>query len=47
MCRSFETYAGLSPVEKYELVSAPGLAAAARAIDALIAALCVASPCVW
>ena len=42
MCRSHETYIGL-PVEKYELVSAPGFAFATRAIAARTAALLVTS----
>ncbi len=44
--RSLETYASL-PVEKYELVRAPGLVFAARSIAAGIASLLVASPVVW
>jgi hypothetical protein len=35
------------PVEKYELVRAPGVVAAARAIACSIASLLVASPVVW
>ena len=35
------------PVEKYELVRAPGIAAAARCIACSIASLFVASPLVW
>ena len=35
------------PVEKYELVRAPGIVAAARCIASLIASLLVASPLVW
>jgi hypothetical protein len=46
VCRSFETYIRLW-VEKYELVSAPGIVAAARFIALSIAALLVASPDVW
>src|SRR5919206_2584832 len=46
VCRSRETYI-LSCVEKYELVSAPGIVAAARRIARSIAALFVASPPVW
>src|SRR4051812_15101542 len=46
VCRSRETYAR-SPVEKYELVSAPGFAFAARCIAARIGALRVTSPPVW
>ena len=38
MCRSRDTYIGL-PVEKYELVSAPGLAFTTRAIAARTAGL--------
>ena len=46
MCRSRERYIR-SCVEKYELVSAPGTALAARPIAARIELLCVASPRVW
>src|SRR5919204_2464726 len=46
VCRSRETYIA-SCVEKYELVSAPGIVAAARCIACRIAALLVASPAVW
>src|ERR671935_417944 len=46
VCRSCETYMELC-VEKYELVSAPGIVAAARFIARSIAALFVASPSVW
>src|SRR3954468_2652038 len=46
VCPSPETYARL-PVEKYELVRAPGFAFAARAIAARIAVFFVASPLVW
>jgi hypothetical protein len=46
VCRSAETYIRF-PVEKYELVRAPGIVAAARPIALLIAALLVASPPVW
>jgi hypothetical protein len=46
VCPSFETYARL-PVEKYELVSAPGFAFAARSMAAWIASFFVASPLVW
>ena len=46
VCRSRETYARL-PVEKNELVRAPGTVAAARAHRRAIAALLVASPLVW
>ena len=42
MCRSRDTYIGL-PVEKYELVSAPGFAFATRAIAARTAGLFVTS----
>ena len=45
VCRSRETNARL-PVEKYELVSDPGFAVAARRMAARIASLFVASPCV-
>ncbi len=34
MCPSFDTYARLCPVLKYELTRAPGLCAAAAAIEA-------------
>src|SRR4029077_14985473 len=43
VCRSFDTYARLC-VEKYELVSAPGFAFAARCIAARIPSVFVASP---
>src|SRR5919204_1457916 len=46
VCRSRETYIS-SCVEKYELVSAPGIVAAARCIACRIAGLLVASPAVW
>src|ERR687887_1385730 len=46
VCRSRETYIVLW-VEKYELLSAPGMVAAARFIARSIAALFVASPSVW
>src|SRR5207248_5297044 len=46
VCRSRETYARL-PVEKKELVRAPGFACAARSIAARIGPLLVASPEVW
>src|SRR5437763_1250884 len=46
VCRSRDTYAVL-PVEKKELVRAPGFAFAARFIAARIGALVVASPVVW
>src|ERR687888_2228144 len=46
VCRSRETYIS-SWVEKYELVSAPGIVAAARFIACSIAGLLVASPAVW
>ncbi len=46
MCPSADTYIRL-PVEKNELVRAPGVVAAARSIAALIAVLFVASPLVW
>src|SRR3954469_13173948 len=46
VCRSRETYIRL-PVEKYELVRAPGIAAAARRMARAIAGLAVASPRVW
>jgi hypothetical protein len=42
-CLSLETYAEL-PVEKNELLRAPGLAPRARSIDARMASLLVASP---
>ena len=45
VCRSLETNASL-PVEKYELVSAPGLAFFTRSVAARIASLFVASPSV-
>ena len=45
MCLSLDTYIRL-PVEKYELVNAPGTAAAARCIACLIGVLVVASPLV-
>ncbi len=43
VCRSLETYASL-PVEKNELVRAPGLVLRARSMAAGIASLLVASP---
>ena len=46
MWRSCDTYIG-SCVEKYELVRAPGITAAARCIAAAIAPLFVTSPAVW
>src|SRR6266513_1780033 len=46
VCRSRDTYSRLC-VEKYELVSAPGIVAAARFVAWAIAALFVASPEVW
>src|ERR687888_1989013 len=46
VCRSRETYIVLW-VEKYELLSAPGMVAAARLIARSIATLVVASPDVW
>src|ERR671938_11461 len=46
VCRSRDTYIELC-VEKYELVSAPGIVFAARCIACWIAALSVASPAVW
>ena len=42
MCRSLDTYIRL-PVEKYELVSAPGLACTTRAIAARTAGLLLTS----
>ena len=46
VCRSRERYIGF-PVEKYELVRAPGTAAAARRMAAGMARLRAASPAVW
>src|SRR5437764_11963208 len=46
VCRSRETYIWLC-VEKYELVSEPGIVRAARFIARSIATLFVASPVVW
>ena len=46
VCRSRDTYIAF-PVEKYELVRAPGIVAAARCIACAIARLVVASPAVW
>ena len=47
MCRSRDTYIAL-PVEKYELVSAPGFAFTTRAIAARTAELLVTStPAEW
>jgi hypothetical protein len=45
VCRSCDTYIRL-PVEKYELVRAPGMVAAARCIARLIAWFFVTSPLV-
>ena len=46
VCRSRDTYIA-SPVEKYDVVSAPGMVAAARLIACPIAVLFVTSPVVW
>ena len=46
VCRSFDTYISL-PVEKNELVRAPGVALAARCIAWRTASLFVASPRLW
>ena len=46
MCRSRDRYIGF-PVEKYELVRAPGVAAAARCMACSIAALLRGVAGVW